>query len=583
MTDYKDAPQEKADSQPEANGSNLFKLMQRSIDKKRAKEEAVRAAAQASAETAPAKPESDTPQDVENVKNTAQEGTQATATSNPEAAALEEETSARENIHGTQAASVSAAPAAETEKPNAPPPPPPPVDAKVEVKVSSDRMRAAVALTPPKNGGKHITAKQVEEAVKDQGIKVGINETVFDTIEKLQRYEKDVAVAGGIAAVDGEDGSVIDNFERNQQLRPTVTEDGSVDFKDLSVVTNINKGAIICKIIPPGKATPGMDVYGDPIEGRDGRESIPPQGRNTELAADGTQLVASCDGNLVCVNGRFQVDDVLHINGNIDNEVGNIDFCGKIIVEGDVCEGFSLKSRKSIEIRGNVEGASVIAKEDIVVKKGMNGMNRGILQAGGDIRCKFLENCTIMAGGSVFTESAMNSVIQAEDKLVVDGRRSVLVGGTYTAKNVIEAKVVGSEAHVPTTIVMGISPEKLTKFKQISEELAQLVKELTTLTLDIAYLEDRETRGRPMAGDRMTQLMEKRKLKTKNLFKTGQLNKEFKEIQEGMESSKSCHLSCKQIFPPTQIMIGNVNYTVREMEKSKLFYLDEGEIRMGML
>lgn len=60
-----------------------------------------------------------------------------------------------------------------------------------------------------------------------------------------------------------------------------------------------------------------------------------------------------------------------------------------------------------------IEGACIEAGGNIIIARGMNGMAKGILKAGGNIVAKFLENATVSAGGYVNTESILHSNVTA--------------------------------------------------------------------------------------------------------------------------------------------------------------------------
>ncbi|MEM1485279.1 FapA family protein [Oscillospiraceae bacterium PP1C4] len=455
------------------------------------------------------------------------------------------------------------------------------VDARAELKISQDKMTAFIKVHAPENGGAEITNEQIEALLSEEGIKVRIfQETISDIIEN-RLYGQAYMIASGTLAVDGQDGEIVDYYSRTQEVKPRSREDGSVDFKHLNIFCNVLENDTICTISEPTLAVDGVDIYGNVIKGRDGKPAVAPQGQNTAVSEDGLRLEAKCCGNLRFEKGQFHVDEVLRIDGSVNNAFGNIEFSGDVIVEGDVCEGYHITAGKNVTVKGTVEGASISAQGDIILSKGINGMNRGILSAGKDVRGKFFENCTVNAKGSVYAESIMNCTVQAEDKIVVKGKRGVIVGGTYMALNLIEARTVGAESNVATLICLGATPDTLKMSASLEREIVNLQQEIDSATKDIQYLE-KEAKLRPLSGARKEMFNQRKKQQLVGMMKQNAAKKKYDLLINEIESTKSCRLSCRYIYPPTKIAIGNVSMVIKELEINQYYYYEDSEIKKGM-
>ncbi len=71
--------------------------------------------------------------------------------------------------------------------------------------------------------------------------------------------------------------------------------------------------------------------------------------------------------------------------------MGNINFPGDVEIKGNVISNLTVTATGNIEILGAVEAASIIAGKNIVLKTGIQGMDKGVLQAGGNITARFIE------------------------------------------------------------------------------------------------------------------------------------------------------------------------------------------------
>lgn len=457
---------------------------------------------------------------------------------------------------------------------------PDPVDAFFKIDISQDKLEATLYADPPEHGGKELDLEQVKKKLSALGVVFGLQTEALEAREVSSLYQKSFMLAKGQPAVDGVDGYIVDHVERNPELKLVAGADDRVDYKNLNLIANIKQGAPLCTIVKAVPPADGRNIFGGVLHGRPAREAIIPTGSNTTLSEDGLSVLAACDGKIRFEGGKFHVDSILRISGNVDNSIGHINFAGEVIVDGDVCEGYTVRSNKNVQVKGSVEGASISAGGDIVLSKGMNGMNKGLLVAGGDIRCKFLENCTAKAGGSVFAESILNSQVQADKSIIVKGKRGVIVGGTYTAAVSLEAKAIGAASNIGTQIRLGASPESLNRFNSLLKESQQMTIELESLTKDINYLE-KQAQTIKLSPARAEILSTKRKQRVVGRMKSSVIAKQLDELRVKIDDVQNAQVLCMQIFPPTKIDMGSASCVIRTVENNCRFYYSDGEILRG--
>ena len=270
-------------------------------------------------------------------------------------------------------------------------------DAWVEVLVSDDRMSVSMMVYGPSGGGSDITEEMVYDVLEQKGICFGIDQKKISWVVSGQQYMQMVMIAAGEPARNGEDGHIKDYYPRKAQIKYASKGNGGIDFKSTNLIHNVKKGDVVCDITLPTEPGDGMDVFGQPVRGKKGTMPPVPQGRNIVYSEDRDRLLAACEGNLTFRSGRFHVENVFTVSGNVDNSVGNINFTGSVVIHGDVLEGYSVKAKGDITVMGIVEGARLSAGGDILLHKGMRGMRTGVLEAEGDITAKFLEDCNIFS------------------------------------------------------------------------------------------------------------------------------------------------------------------------------------------
>lgn len=453
-------------------------------------------------------------------------------------------------------------------------------DAVVSIWVSEDHMEAYIKVSKPQEGGAHVTEQQIHDEIQRVGVSFGVIGNAIKTVTRLHLYDKGFTVARGVPAKDGENGRIEELFPRTKELQLEADSNGIVDYKNLGLIHDVAQGAVICIMHPPTPSVDGSDVMGKVLKGVDGKPVPFAGGKNTVLSEDGLQMLAAVGGNVVFINGQFCVEDTLRIHDNVDNAVGNIQFSGDVYIEGDVCEGYEVRSGKNVTVKGSVEGATIIAEGDISLSKGMNGMQKGLLQAGGKVNCRFLENSRVVAQGDVTAESILNSDIVSNGKIVVRGRRGIIVGGSCAARGGVEAKVVGAMSHVATEISLGATPEMLAQYQELFERGESLRHELSQLEKDIVYLEALEEKGK-LAADRKAMLSDKREIRQDSQEEYDALRLELQQIEEEIENSKTGRLSAMELYPPVKITIAKATMTVQTAERNCAYYYDEGEIKRG--
>lgn len=199
------------------------------------------------------------------------------------------------------------------------------------------------------------------------------------------------------------------------------------------------------------------------------------------------------DGHVSLVEGKVFVSDVYEVE-NVDLSTGNIDFEGSVQVNGNVSSNFVIRAGGNVIISGVVEGAYIEAGGNIIIARGMNGMAKGTLKAGGNIVAKFLENATASAGGYVSTESILHSNVIAATEIQVTGKRGFITGGHVRAGQKIEVKTLGAMLGAPTVVEVGVDPEKKAEYMKMQKEVSEIVKNIRSLQPILANFAEKRAR-----------------------------------------------------------------------------------------
>ena len=452
-----------------------------------------------------------------------------------------------------------------------------PVDATYSLRLSDDRLSAWLFLFPPLNGGADLTRDDVDSALKGSGVVYGADEALLDTMARNHIYMKLARAAQGRLPVDGVDGYVIDHVARTKEISFTENADGSVNFKELNLIDHVAAGDVICEIVAAVPPQDGCDVEGTVLPGREGQPPMVPMGRHTRLNSEKNALVAEIDGQISFAAGKFNVESVLTVPGDVDAATGNMDVIGSVVIGGDVLEGYTVKATADITIRGIAEGCTLIAGGNVTLYRGINGNQRGVIQAGGSVTAKFLENCTVDATGSIRSESIINCTVVSQGQVLANQGRGVLIGGEITACQGVEARIIGTNSHRATSIVVGSTPDFLQSLAETSLAVEDMSRELEQLERNISYLRGLDTLS-PAQSAKYNQNKLRRSVLRIQHAKRAQ---ELAEMDRRLAGMKSCYVKAQTLFPGVKVSIGLETRQITSIEQMCRLYLGADGITLG--
>jgi uncharacterized protein (DUF342 family) len=368
------------------------------------------------------------------------------------------------------------------------------LNATGSVTVTPDKMKASLILTSPE-GGEKLSFNDLMTLLKDNNVVYGVDTKSLETISKHPVYAEQIPIAYGEPSKNGEAGYVEYKIDIKKVVKPTIMEDGSVDYKEMNIIQSVNKGQILAVLHPPKHGIKGKTVVGTEVPAIDGKPAKLPKGRNVEVSEDETELISLLDGQVNYIDGKINVFATFEVKADVDISTGNIDFVGNVSVAGNVLSGFKVEAGGNVEVNGVVEGAVIIAGGDIILKRGMSGVGKGLLRAGGDIIAKYIENSTIEAKKNIKSEAIMHSNIKCGGVLELGGRKGLLVGGNARVAREISAKVIGSYMATVTDIEVGVNPDLRERYKTLKKDIAQMQEDVIKADQAVRILEKFERKG----------------------------------------------------------------------------------------
>jgi len=454
---------------------------------------------------------------------------------------------------------------------------PGPEEPEINIDIAKNKMEAQLTLIPSRKNDLP-PVETIKGALAEHGIIFGIDEEQIS--RALKNPKQHVVVATGTQPENGLDAYLEHAFDFSMIGKPKAHMDGSVNFHDLGMVFNVRAEDIIAQKIYKTEGITGSNIMGEAILPKPGKDIPSPAGKNVCMDEHG-RIRALIDGQIQVINGKINVSPVFEVREDVDVSTGNIEFIGTVVVRGSVQTGFAIKADGDIEIYGTVSGASLDGK-NIVVKSGIQGMQRGIIRARGNLIAKFIENANVIAQDTVtVAEAILHSTVSAGKRVIVNGKKAIIVGGVIRAGEEIQTRLVGSHLATPTTLEVGVNPELRDEFVKNKKELKAVDHQLDQTKKAMHLLKNMEANG-SITPDKKDMLLKVTKSYYNLAGQNETLRKRVSDIETQMEELKYGKIKVSEIIHPgVKIVIGSAILPVRDKMTFVTLYGEDGDVKIG--
>lgn len=447
--------------------------------------------------------------------------------------------------------------------------------------IDSDKLHCQVAIKRPEGDEPFdISAALIIEYLKSKGINYGINPAAVEALT-FAEYDKFVEVATGKASVPGVDG----HFEfsipmEDKKAKPVVAADGSVDYLNSLNIAMVNEGEIFAHYIEPTNGEYGFTIYSELLKPIPGKPTVPLRGVGFSVSDDGKEYTATKSGRIFLEDKKVVIEPLYTVNGDLDVTHGNIKFNGDVEVRGDVRSGMRIEAEGSIFISGHVGSCEIIAGENIVLGKGVQGKYNCRLTAGGDIAGNFCEHCHLTAGGKIYANSLLDCVSEAGNSVIVTTRMGRIIGGSTKAMQYVQARDIGNETEIVTKLYLGVFEDDLKRLEEDMERRSKVEADMELCESKLKSIDrvPMETRPHEMVELR-TQIMQAKILR----------GKEKLELDTKISTAKANILNANAnaavkvegaVYRGVRIITDSCVHSVEEAYSEVVFKSKDGKINM---
>jgi uncharacterized protein (DUF342 family) len=367
--------------------------------------------------------------------------------------------------------------------------------------IPDDYIECHCSYIPHAEGGGMLTSDEFAQTLKEYGVLEMIDQTAFEdfvTMAAAGRQLLSVLIASGAPPIPGRDG-----YFKLKATPSTILhgsdpqESGLIDMYRVQTFINVGPGDEIGRVIPALPGIPGRNIRGVPILPEPVKEFKYTLGKNIELDEDGGILRATSIGRFCQISGVFSVEDEYVVKGDVDFNIGKIDFKGVVEVRGDVLDRFDITATKGLTVAGNIGVCRIVSGGNISFC-GMDGQDEGSILCGGTLHAHHIHNSVIECTGDVIVDVEVHEcIIKTLGRIIVD--KDTITGGVSIAQGGIEANKLGSPSGLHTSLHAGADYHYVEEISRLQEELtatqaviseAKSLEEITELRKSSAALSE---------------------------------------------------------------------------------------------
>jgi uncharacterized protein (DUF342 family) len=315
--------------------------------------------------------------------------------------------------------------------------------AELSLIVSPDGMCASLYGKVPQGAERKAVDSLLARLIRQSRLNYGLLvQEILKAAEALSQGQQadDWVIARGMEPKAGEDASieiVLPSYKKEREEN-TVT-----DFRDRGSLPLVSAGEVIAVLHPEKEGVPGKSVRGEPVAPPMPRILRLAPGNGVELQDNNTKAIALVNGMLARLDDdKFEIIDLLEIQGDVDFQVGNVEFNGLVRVYGAVLSGFKIKAH-SLEAQALENNSQIEVTDYVTINQGVMGSR---IRAGGDVSAFFIRQSEIQSNGNISVKAEIvQSRLWAKGLVMVTGEAGRIVNSNIVGvRGVVAPKLVNS-------------------------------------------------------------------------------------------------------------------------------------------
>lgn len=428
--------------------------------------------------------------------------------------------------------------------------------------------------------GNVVTKKDIYLDLERRGIVFGIIDKAIDDLIESKRMNEKILIAEGIPAKQGNDGW-FEWFVRLDLPRiPAPLPDGGVDYVNIEAFEMVEAGEKIAYYHRAQEGLSGKNIYGETIHAEDGIEKKPLRGTGFEIEPDGVTYVSQLNGKFEYLAGRIIITNMMVVREDVTAVTGKLEVDGSIYVIGSVYSGGYIKVTGDIIIEHNVQTARLIAGGNVMIKRGSCSKNGCFIDAGGEVSGSFFEAANINAGGNVKANYIMNSVINTMGKVIVSGKKGMLLGGSISAVCGVDTYNLGNQLSLETVLDVGRNRLYEKQHSEYEKKREKLLSDLKSLENEWKKVIKLEEAGKTVPEELRRKLHAAIEIQSQRL---AELDGEESKLANQTGTDKGLVIVRGKAYDGSTVILNGFKYTLSSEVRRVLFKLRNKQVVMVTL
>ena len=208
-----------------------------------------------------------------------------------------------------------------------------------------------------------VKIEEIYKKIKELDIKFGLKDMAI--AQAIENPGEKFLIAEGKSPVDSIDAKMDYIFAQKElttneaNSSKPINSLGKIDYFGFTKINSVRPGQILATKTPPEYGKPGINIFGQEIPVREPKDLDWMIGDGVTIIKN--KAVAIKSGRPVIDNGKLSIFNIFYVEKDVDITVGSIDFNGDVIINGDVCDNFSVIATGIIKVGRNVSHAKIEA------------------------------------------------------------------------------------------------------------------------------------------------------------------------------------------------------------------------------
>ncbi|WP_413381559.1 DUF342 domain-containing protein [Alkalihalobacillus sp. 1P02AB] len=455
------------------------------------------------------------------------------------------------------------------------------------LQINRNKMEVYLHQKEPIGNSETVNEENLNHFLLEKGIQYGIDRQVIkNVIENQMNDFEPKLIAKGQEPTNGKDAylSLFLNTKKEQLV--DINQDvHTVDLKDVLEIPAVEAGAKLAQKIAATKGMDGLDVYGNNVEAKRGKDFQLRTGKNTRLDENTQTLFSIVNGQVSFTKKTVHVYPVYEVKGDVGTKTGNINFIGNVHIRGSVPTGFKITAGGDIRISGTVEGAELDAGGSIYVGAGIVGQKKSQIKAKGSLHTTFINEGNIEVEDSIYvTQSILHSYCYAFSEIVCIKGKGNIVGGSISAGFKIHANEFGNAMHTKTELYVGPSEKAVNQQKEMEMFLKETNENINKSSKLLKILVEKEKRSGALQGKEKLHKLKVLHYLKESITKRDQLEENLLELRGSVQGQILGYIKCERmIYPNVNVHFGKYRRKLSSSYPKTQIALMENEITISML